>query len=295
MRRAIGLWTGLVVVALYLPVLCGVLASLGQLDSFEETGRSFSEEAVTAFMVTNQDNPGSIISSVQAVRDNVRSLREQVSAELWEAVNAFYLELAARDLTRDLQRQRYELYGFIKERSQMIAGVADETMPRNEGWRFFTVGRQLERAIMGARLLDVYFQDLPDTGRVEFHHWRNLLRAASAFEAYNRRQDSAMRPQDAVDYLLLDTEHPRSILFCLREAERELTVLESADPQQTALRATGRARSLLEFSEPGERAGANRNAFLRSLILNVQAAINGITTEYFAPSRPGALRALEVG
>jgi spermidine/putrescine transport system permease protein len=30
MRRAIGLWTGLVVIALYLPVLCGALASLGQ-------------------------------------------------------------------------------------------------------------------------------------------------------------------------------------------------------------------------------------------------------------------------
>jgi spermidine/putrescine transport system permease protein len=30
MRRTIGLWTGLVVVLLYLPVLCGVLASLGQ-------------------------------------------------------------------------------------------------------------------------------------------------------------------------------------------------------------------------------------------------------------------------
>lgn len=271
-----------------------LLGSLGQLPAFEATGRRSTEEAVTAFLVVDRDNPGSVASSVQAVRENIRSVHEQVSAELWEAVNRFHLELMSRDLTRDLERQRYELYGTVKLRCQMIAGVAAETMPRDDGWRFFSIGRQLERAIMGARLLDVYFHDLAEDRSVDFHQWRNLLRAASAFEAYGRRHGSSISAWDAVDFLLLDDHHPRSILFCLRRAEEELALLESPNPAHPSQRVLGRARARLEFSEAGERHGPSREAFVGQLIDDVQRALDSITAEFLAQAHPGVIHAYGV-
>ena len=87
-------------------------------------------------------------------------VRELISTELWEAINTFYLELRARNLRADLEAQPYELYGFVKRRCQMITGVAAETMPRDDGWRFLMLGWMLERAEMTCRLLDVRYGEL---------------------------------------------------------------------------------------------------------------------------------------
>jgi uncharacterized alpha-E superfamily protein len=269
-----------------------LLNSLGQLPSYEERGAAFTESAVTRFLVVDQRNPGSVASSVAMMRENVRSLREQVSAELWEAVNTFHLEMASRDLLVELQRQRYELFAMVKQRCQLVSGVADQTMPRDDGWRFYSVGRQLERAIMGARLLDVYFQDLARRDQVEFHRWRNLLRAAAAFEAYNRRAGAVMRPTDAVDFLLLADDHPRSILFCLRAAEAELRQLDSSRTDRPGLWALGRVRALLEFSDPADRDAERLGDFLTALILDVQGVIATMTEEYFATARPAELHSI---
>src|SRR4029453_19161216 len=97
-------------------------------------------------------------------RENARNVREQISTELWESINTFHLELRGRDLREDLERQPYQLYSLVKHRCQSIAGVASETMSRDDGWRFLLLGRMLERAEMICRLLSVRFGSHASTG-----------------------------------------------------------------------------------------------------------------------------------
>ena len=99
------------------------------------------------------DNSGSILSAVEQARENARTVREQLSTELWESLNSFCLELRARNLRADLEFQPHELYGMVRRQCQTVAGVAAETMARDEGWRFFVLGWNLERAEMTCRLL----------------------------------------------------------------------------------------------------------------------------------------------
>jgi len=99
-------------------------------QSFEERGIESTEGPVTEFLVLDDANDGSIVSSIACARDNARTVRERISTELWEAINGLHLELGARDLRADLQRQPYELYRIVKARCQMITGTAAETMPR---------------------------------------------------------------------------------------------------------------------------------------------------------------------
>lgn len=269
-----------------------MLGSLNQWEAFQHSGRPVTEQAVTEFLVTDPSHPGSIANAVHLTRDNIRSLREQVSLELWEAVNGFHLELQQRNLSHDIQRERYVLYATVKQRCQTIAGVADQTMPRTDGWRFLALGRHLERAIMTCRLLSVYFHHLPDESGVEFHQWRNLLRAASAFEAYGRVRHQSSRPSRVIDFLLLDESFPRSVLFCLRSAETALRRLDSGDPDRPAQWALGRVRASLEYSAMVERLGEQRRQFVDNVIEGTQRAIEELSAEFFAPARPSALHAI---
>jgi len=115
---------------------------------------------VMRFLVLDADHPGSITASVTRARENIRSVRELVSTELWEAVNDLHLALDARDLGRELSEQPFELFRTVRRMSMTIYGVASETMPRDEGWRFMALGRLLERAEMTCRLIDVRYAQL---------------------------------------------------------------------------------------------------------------------------------------
>ncbi|MBK9181357.1 MAG: alpha-E domain-containing protein [Acidimicrobiales bacterium] len=67
--------------------------------------------AISEFLVLDQENPGAIGNAVLRARENVRSVRELVSTELWEAINGFWLELQRRD--GDLNRPQ-RLIGRLK-------------------------------------------------------------------------------------------------------------------------------------------------------------------------------------
>ncbi len=174
---------------------------------------------VSEYLVLDPKNPGSILSAVEQARENARTVREQLSTELWESLNSFCLELRARNLRADLEFQPHELYGLVRRQCQTVAGVAAETMARDEGWRFFVLGWNLERAEMSCRLLSVRYRQLSPSA---FHQWMGTLRSASGLEAYRRTYRASMDPVDVVEFLLLSRTFPRSVLFCLRTAENAL-------------------------------------------------------------------------
>jgi uncharacterized alpha-E superfamily protein len=64
--------------------------------------------------------------------------------------------------------------------------------------------------------------------RTDFHHWIAVLKSASAFEAYRRRYRASMDPADVVEFLLLEPDLPRSVLFCLRAARHQLDTSATA-------------------------------------------------------------------
>lgn len=247
---------------------------------------------VTRFLVLDEGNQGSILSAVSLARENTRSVRELVSTELWEAVNSFYLELRRRDLGADLASQPYELFAVVKRRCQTITGVAVETMPRDEGWRFFTLGRMLERAEMTSRLLDVRFGQLVSyAAPVAFHHWVAVLKSASAFEAYRKAYRASMEPANVVEFLLLSPDFPRSVRYCLEHAEEQLARL--GDPQQLgpARRRIGRAFSELQYREVDELLD-DLHPFLDRMQHHVWRVADTVADEFFRHHPDGGQQSL---
>lgn len=268
-----------------------VLAVLRLSADFDELGYGVDAVSVSQFLVSDADNPGSIVAAVARARENLRSVRELVTTDVWESVNRFHLDMGARDLRADIEVQPYELYAFVKQRCQMVAGVASETMPRDDGWRFLQVGWMLERAEMACRLLDVRYSG---EHRVGFHHWLGTLKSASASEAYRRAYRGSMDPGDVLEFLLLSRRFPRSVLFCLRRAENDLAML-GGDAQQPSRpeRLLGRIRADLEYRDVSEVLADGVPTFLDELQRRVRQVAEAVALEYFRNSEELDLHALD--
>jgi uncharacterized alpha-E superfamily protein len=203
---------------------------------------------VTAALSVSRAEPSSIYSSLRGARENARGIRESISTELWECLNATLVALDARgEPTTDMGPHEFFRYArLVRERVAIAGGIADATMSRDDGWQFMLLGRNLERADMTARLLAA---QLNDAGREP--DWSTTLRACSAYEAYLRTYRGVIVAANAVEFLTLDRFFPRSIYFALATAEECLGILDQQQSRtgggEAAKRIMGRARTRLEY------------------------------------------------
>ena len=136
--------------------LVDISGNRAEFDKLHEAKATRGEERdVVHFLVADRTNPGSICSSIFFARENARTLREILPTESWELLNEFI-----SDCTRNVdnavnKRTRFEYLKRIVVTLQTIAGMLDGTMNRNDAHTFMTLGRNLERADMTSRIVDV--------------------------------------------------------------------------------------------------------------------------------------------
>lgn len=239
-------------------------------------------QAVSRFLVTDRSNQGSIIAAVGRARDNARGLRDGISTELWEAINVFYLELAGTDFQLDIERRAYETFSAIRSRCQLISGVAAQTMTRDEGYRFMMLGWLLERAEMTCRLLAVRYARLAGSeAQLDFHAWASVLKSVSAYEAYLKAHDASLDPTSVLEFLLLNREFPRSVLYCLQNVETLLNRLADTGQQTSVVRAIGRVRARAEFCDIALVLQGRLDQFLEEMQKEIYEVSNELEDHYF--------------
>jgi len=250
-------------------------------ESFAAKHDHVSAQAVSHFLVIDDENPGAIVPSIGRARENARSVRELISTELWESINTFWLELRARDLDLEIQHQPYEVYRFVKRRCQEIAGTSSETMGRDDGWRFLLLGWMLERALIVCRLLNV--QTRPYTSgedELDFYGAVELLKSASALEAFRKAHPGAMTLANVVGFLLLSPTFPRSVLYSTQVAESRLEQLASG-PLSRPQRVLGRLRADLEFADPVELLAGDLHGFLDKVESDLRGIGELVAVQFF--------------
>jgi uncharacterized alpha-E superfamily protein len=205
---------------------------------------------VTELIAFDRTNPSTIVGSLAAARENARGAREAISSEMWECLNATYNDLPTQ-VGAAAALGPHSFFRYVKERAAVMAGLADATLSRDDGWRFFVLGRSLERVDMTCRLLSARFGEGAGSPG-----WVTLLRSCSAHEAYLRTYRRAVDASLVAEFLLLDRLFPRSVYFALALAERCLVELAPrvgrAGVDDEALRILGRVRTDLEFKRVGE-------------------------------------------
>ena len=258
---------------------CRVL--LGVMGTTAPTG-PMDAQRVVDMLGFDPSDPCSIVGSLGAARENARGVREVLSTEMWQCLNATWLALPAQ--RRQADDMAHVFFQFVKERSAMMAGLADSTMARDEGWRFLVLGRSLERVDMTARLLLAGFCDpsgAPD--------WVTTLRSCSAHEAFLRTYKRGVDSSLVAEFLLLDRLFPRSAFHALGLAESCLAELGPtvgrAGQEDEARRILGRARNELEFAGVRELL-ADVPAHLRALQAACAEAGAAVARRFFQQSAP---------
>ena len=112
--------------------------------------------ALTRLLAFDFEHVGSIVGAMEAAWENARGARETISLEMWECINSTH-EALPTNVRFSSGQSPHMFFGWVKERAAMLAGLADSTMSRDDGWRFLLLGRSLERVDMTARLLSARF------------------------------------------------------------------------------------------------------------------------------------------
>jgi uncharacterized alpha-E superfamily protein len=182
---------------------------------------SISTPRVLQFISAGRTNPSSIRTCLRLFRENARVARDRISKEMWEAVNEIWMGFNER-LKGPLTAERVGAI-FVELRNQVARfnGLVSSTMMRGEAYAFYQLGGCFERADMTARTLDVkYHIILPDLSMVgsalDYYQWAALLKSLSGFEAFRRNYHSAFMPADVAEFVVLNHEFPRSIVFSVK-------------------------------------------------------------------------------
>ncbi|MDP2028856.1 MAG: alpha-E domain-containing protein [Thiobacillus sp.] len=215
-----------------------LLKVVGLDEPFHKLYDEASETAVMSFLIQDERNPSSIFSCVRHARENTRTFREVLPRESWEWVNELYLYTSTHLTSALDRRKRYEILNEIIRRRQAVVGLLSGTMSRDEGFQFMRLGRNIERADMTTRVIDVsYAINLPRQNGDDVLSttlpdlvWMSVLHALSAHQMYRRHVDVHARGHKVLAYLLNDLQFPRSVRHCLHEIQFSLDELPGAEP-----------------------------------------------------------------
>jgi uncharacterized alpha-E superfamily protein len=140
----------------------------------------------------------------------------------------------------------------------------------------------LERAEMTCRLLQVRADEmLAGEGVGGYHALTGVLKSASAAEAFRMAQGAALSAERVLEFLMLSRQFPRSLLYCVRQAEKDLTRLGSADRPSRPQRLIGRIRADLEFRDVTELTDGNLNELLDEVQRGVRDVADAVNATYF--------------
>jgi uncharacterized alpha-E superfamily protein len=247
---------------------------------------------VMRFMVSDENNPSSIISCLRAVRENARAVRGSLTTELWETQNQTWLEAQREIHTHDFLDDPAKLFEWVKFRSHLSRGVTIGTMLKDEARSFMRLGTYLERGDNTARLVDVkyhaiesdFFGEANDKDQeYDFYHWSAILRSVSAFEIYRKVYRDVIRPDRVAELLILRSDMPRSLHACLEEVVSNLSMV-SDNPRSETLHKAGKLLSELKFGRIDEIMDTGLHAFLTQYLDRVNVIGESISADFLVAS-----------
>ena len=265
-----------------------VLSITGLEDAFEKRfGAVFTPEKLLRFMMLDPANPSSIYSCVRAARENGHAVRGTLTAEMWETLNATWIEMRSRKLSDQPGSEISDFFEWVKERSHLTRGVTVGTMLQDEAFHFIRLGTFLERADNTARILDVKYDVLlPGTedqgGAADYYEWGALLRSVSAFVIYRRVYRDMITPKRVAELLILRDDMPRSLHRCVNEVYSILSQVGNDQSKETERRA-GELHAALHFARIEDIVNSGLHDWLTNFLGRTADLGNRIAADFLVP------------
>lgn len=260
-----------------------IIEITGGLEFYFTLHAQADERSVIRFLVIDSANPGSILNSLAMARENARTIRDIMPREAWEQINELYI--TARDNAQGAltQRRRDQYLRSIIRGAQTITGLLAGTMTHDEGYDFMRLGRNLERADMTTRIIDVRSATLlpelsADLTPFESIQWMSVLKSMSAYQMYRRETRQRVTRPEVLKFLLQHPRFPRAFYHTLGEVESCLVDLPR---HEKALKTLARLKRRVMRAKPEDLRQEELHGFIDQLQLGLGEIHSQISATYF--------------
>ena len=251
------------------------------------SGAEFTREFISG--VLGDARGGGLRAVVRSVHDLARILRDHMPADAWRVLQEIHRKVEYFEIRDD-----YVSVGVVGLLDNLIvlfaafSGLASDSMPRGQAWRFLDIGRRIERADFLIQLLRDTLVD-PGTDPVLLEA---VLEITDSSQTYRRRYLTRWETHAIADLLLADETNPRSAAHQIAILGEHLATLPRDPARPTthqAQRIILKLRTSIELANLGEicsaPAGASRDGlivFLSDILDQLRSLTDAITQMYFS-------------
>ncbi len=245
--------------------------------------------AVIQFMVTDRDNPSSVVNMVKMARENARAVQDHITVEVWQCLNEFYHAVRDERLIHWLQYDDpVTVLDDLIKRGLQYYGTADITMSRGAGHSFINIGKYLERSIQSVDILDVKLNSKNfniESG--DNMYWKYLLMSISGYELYLKTYRKGFEARNVVEQIVLNNDFPRSVIHSLHKLHNYLNRLEQQQTPESYRQLEmliGKLRSRVQYSTVDSIMEEGLPVYLHSLKEDLYAIAHALDQNCFAQS-----------
>jgi len=261
-----------------------LIVTTGDWKHYEALYGKVDKSKAIYFLGFDPQNANSIYNCIISARENARTIRPEITKEVWEQVNfLYYMVKDGYEKKLWQKKDPRSFFHEVKKGCQLLYGIFDSTISRTDGWHFGKIGQLIERADKTSRVLDVKYHILlpvPESvgSPIDLIQWAALLKSVSAYDMY-RKKYGKLTPLNISEFLILDKVFPRSMLRCLMHAEQSLHIITGNQNGYTngAEKQIGILRSQLDYTDVQEIFDSGLHEYLD----NFQKNLNDVSVAIF--------------
>jgi uncharacterized alpha-E superfamily protein len=171
---------------------------------------------------TIESHPLGLASNIRRLHQIAFQLRDRLSGDHWRAVNQLlYHPAFNKKVTID---ETLAWLDAVVVNMTTLSGFALDSMNRDTGFRFLSIGRRLERLGFMTRLFNVACNEGRDAGLT----W--LLELCDSVITYRSRYMSQPHWLPVMDLLVRDISNPRALMFQVKGILEYMHRLSPNDP-----------------------------------------------------------------
>lgn len=187
--------------------LCTTVGLLPRPEEGEEPASGASRTLEFIHAVADPERPFGLAGNLRQLARVGFQLRERLSADNWRTIASLAQEVGSRTPSKVGLFEAMALLDHTVSGTMTLSGFCLDGMTRDQGWRFLSVGRRIER-------LQFYCQAVEQAlamGEEGGLDW--LLELFDSIVTYRARYMSRPEWLPALDLMLADTANPRAIAF----------------------------------------------------------------------------------
>jgi uncharacterized alpha-E superfamily protein len=242
------------------------------------------ERSIIRLLIADWENSSSVAACIALARENLRTCREIIPTGAWEVVNDLFLYMSTHADEGVARQSRIRMLRRVMHDINQSTGIIAGTMNRDDAYEFMRIGRNVERADMTTRVIDVRAGSLIGTDNVDPYagvQWTGVLRSLSALQAYHRSTHSPVVGAEVVEFLLSNLAFPRSVAHCVNEIEEALSHLPHP---HAGLRSERTIRGLLVAQPEGIITAESLHTLADNVQISLGQLHQTLAATYFATS-----------